>query len=145
MREIAADFGATLVRLDGGGPAAARNAGIAVASGDYVLLLDDDCIALHGWAEALVAAAASGELHVAAGTVSVPPGSGAWLRASELLAAQAEFAVGFLRTINLCARRGLLLELPFDARFRAAAGEDRDWCVRASRVGVTFDRVATAV
>lgn len=141
---IVAEFGAKLVRLDGRGPAAARNAGVAVASGEYILLLDDDCVALPGWSEALVSAAAATERSVVAGTVTVPPGSGAWLRASECLAEHAESAAGFFRSLNLCSARELLLELRFDERFRAAAGEDRDWCFRAARAGATFDRVPQA-
>ena len=55
---IAEGFGARLVRLEGVGPAAARNAGVAAASADRILLLDDDCVPQPGWAKTLVAAAA---------------------------------------------------------------------------------------
>lgn len=142
VEDVVGELGARLVRTAGRGPAAARNAGIAVARGDHVLLIDDDCVALPGWAETLVAAVGGSDRLVVAGTVSVIPAASTWTRASELLAADAEHAIGFFRTNNLCARRELLLEIPFDERFRAAAGEDRDWCARAARAGVSFERVA---
>lgn len=138
---VAREFDARLVRLEGEGPAAARNAGVAEADAEVVLLLDDDCIARAGWAGALVAAALSAPLVVAAGEVLVPSGANVWLRASERIAVEAEVASRFVRTINLACRREILLDLPFDERFRSAAGEDRDWCVRAERAGVSFVRV----
>ncbi len=134
-------YDARLVRLEGVGPAAARNAGVVEASAEVVLLLDDDCRARPGWAQALVAAARSRQLVVAAGQVFSPSGACVWLRASERIALDAEVASRFLRTINLGCRREILLELPFDETFRTAAGEDRDWCVRAGRAGASFLRV----
>ncbi len=141
---LAEEFGACLVRLGGAGPAAARNAGVAATSRERILLLDDDCVAQPGWAAALVAATAA-PLRVVAGTVVPPPTATAWLRASELIALRAEKGSGFVRTLNLACHRSLLLRVPFDADFPAAAGEDRDWCVRARRAGATFVREPAAV
>lgn len=42
------------VRLEGKGPATARNAGIRAASGEVVCMIDDDAIPLPGWFLALV-------------------------------------------------------------------------------------------
>lgn len=44
-----------IVRTEGGGPAAARNAGIAAARGDVVLFTDDDTEPAPGWIEAAAA------------------------------------------------------------------------------------------
>jgi GT2 family glycosyltransferase len=63
-----------------------------------------------------------------------------WLRANEWLAGAAEAGSVLLRTNNLGCRRSLVLEIPFDERFRMAAGEDRDWCVRVARAGATLVR-----
>ncbi len=141
---VAANFHAQVVRLEGVGPAAARNAGVVAARGEIVLLLDDDCVVGSAWAEKLVETVAAGDRLVAAGTVRTPDDANIWLRASERIALEAEVASSFFRTMNLACRRQLLLELRFDETFRAAGGEDRDWCVRAARSGVAFRRVTEA-
>ncbi len=56
IRRIAASHGVRLLRLEGGGPAAARNAGIRAARGSVVLLTDDDCIPSPDWAAELARA-----------------------------------------------------------------------------------------
>jgi hypothetical protein len=66
VARAAAEAGARLVRLDGRGAAAARNAGVAAARGEVVCFTDDDCEPEPEWAERLaarigdVAAAAAG-------------------------------------------------------------------------------------
>jgi len=142
---VADEFGARLVRLEGVGPAAARNAGVAAAGGERILLLDDDCVPQAGWAQSLVTAAAGGPRLVVAGTVVPPPAATPWLRASERIAIEAEAASGFFRTLNLACDRELLMEIPFDSTFPEAAGEDRDWCVRVARAGATFVREPAAI
>lgn len=139
----AAEFGADVVRLEGSGAAAARNAGVAAARGDRILLLDDDCVPQPGWAAALAAARAP--RLVVAGAVLPPPGATAWLRASERIALQAEASAGFFRTLNLSGDREFLLQVPFDDTFLVAAGEDRDWCARAARAGAAFAREPAAI
>ncbi len=45
MAEIAAEYGATYLRLEGnGGPAVARNAGVAISHGELLLFVDADCV-----------------------------------------------------------------------------------------------------
>ncbi len=141
---VADAFTARLVRLEGVGPAAARNAGAVEARAGIVLLLDDDCVARAGWAERLTSEVTSDSTRVAAGAVFLPQGANIWLRASERLAIRAELSSRLFRTINLACRTEVLLELPFDESFPSAAGEDRDWCVRAERAGLSFARVPEA-
>ena len=116
---------------------------VRVATCEVVLLLDDDCLPRPGWARALVAAAAQDR--IVGGAVVPPRDASPWLRASERIAAEAEAGGGFFRTLNLACHRELLLRIPFDPAFPAAAGEDRDWCARASRAGVRLVREPSAV
>jgi mycofactocin glycosyltransferase len=54
VAEAAARHGATVLRRQfGGGPAAARNAGLAAISTDLVAFLDSDCVPPPGWIESL--------------------------------------------------------------------------------------------
>jgi GT2 family glycosyltransferase len=137
--------GARLVRLDGRGPAAARNAGARAATADVVLFVDDDCVPATMWAATLAAAVLRAPGVVVGGAVEVSTDAGVWPRASEALARTTERGSGLLRTSNLGCRRSLLLDLPFDETFPAAAGEDRDWCIRAVRAGATLVREPAAI
>ncbi len=137
---IAKEFAARVVRLEGAGPAAARNAGARVVATERVLLLDDDCIPRAGWAAALVGDGTQLPRTVIAGGVVPPPNAPVWLRASERLAVSAEEESGFFRTLNLSCGADVLRELSFDETFPGAAGEDRDWCFRAAAAGAVFVR-----
>lgn len=53
IARVAADHGATLVRRDNGGPAAARNLGIAHVTTELVAFLDSDCEASGEWIDGL--------------------------------------------------------------------------------------------
>jgi glycosyltransferase involved in cell wall biosynthesis len=57
--EIAAWFGARVVRQANAGAAAARNAGLAAARADWIAFTDADCVASRGWLKALLRAAGS--------------------------------------------------------------------------------------
>ena len=72
-----------IVEGAGRGPAAARNLGVAVATGAVVCFIDDDCVATPGWAQRLAAACASGG--AAAGLTVADPAAGLAARASQLL------------------------------------------------------------
>lgn len=137
VEELVAETpGATLVRLPGNGPSAARNAGVAASSGAIVCFTDDDCAPEPGWAAALVAAIEAGA-DVAGGRTLPGRGRDPLLQASETIVAHVRDASGgsFLPTNNLAARRSVLLEHPFDERYPIAAGEDRDWCARVVDAG----------
>ncbi|HEU5143456.1 MAG TPA: glycosyltransferase [Solirubrobacterales bacterium] len=132
--------GVELVRLGGRGPAGARNAGVAAASGEVVCFTDDDCEPEDGWAEALAAPILAGEAASTAGRTVVGDDASAADRAWQAIANQLQLAgaepgspsPGFAATCNLACSRTLLSELPFDESFLSAAGEDRDWGARAA-------------
>lgn len=141
---IVREAGARLVRLEGAGPAAARNAGARAAEGDAVCFTDDDCEPGAGWAAALAAPVLAGETACAAGRTVVAEDASAADRAWQAIADHLQRwgdrpgtpSPGFAATCNLACSRELLLSLPFDESFPAAAGEDRDWSARAASRGI---------
>lgn len=78
---IARDAGARVLSLGpdrsargrGGNPAAARNRGAALATGDPIIFLDADCTPADGWLEAILAAHAAGAVCVG-GSLALPAG-----------------------------------------------------------------------
>ena len=143
--------GARCVRLEGAGPAAARNAGAAAARGDVICLTDDDCAAAPAWSSALGAAATRSG--VAAGRTVTAPGASAAARATQAIIDHlGEWAgrpgspsPGFAATCNLGVRSDLLRAHPFDERFPAAAGEDREWSARVAAAEFWPERAPGAV
>lgn len=98
----AATVPVTLVRLPvARGPAAARNAALAVATGELVAFTDADCAPVPGWLAALLA-----PLHatsaVVQGPIRVPPGAGVGPFDRTV---QRPVPSGLHETANLAARR----------------------------------------
>ncbi len=133
---------ARLVRLDGRGPAAARNAGVRAARGRVVLMTDDDCVPAPGWAAAL-AAAVEQRSALAAGVTEFDA-TRRLVAASETIVQHAERRGGFVATRNLAIPRELALAVPFDERFREAGGEDREWGRRLAERGTPVVHVDAA-
>jgi glycosyltransferase involved in cell wall biosynthesis len=130
-----------LIRLNHAGPAAARNAGARTARAKIICFTDDDCEPAVGWGEAFVHAIEAGADAAAGRTLSGDPGS-AIAAAAEIVVEAPALASGsspgmlsFAPTNNLACRADVLAALPFDERYRSAAGEDRDWCARLMAAG----------
>lgn len=132
---------ARVVRQTPSGPAAARNSGAAKAWGDVLCFIDDDCEPEPAWAERLFGALQSGADAAAGKTLSQDPGS-PLAAASELIdeapaseAVSAGSGLSFAPSNNLACRADVFAAVPFDESYRAAAGEDRDWCDRLTSGG----------
>lgn len=128
---------ARLVRIEGEGPAAARNAGARAARGDVICFTDDDCEPVPDWARLLAAAAGGG---AAAGRTVFPTAAPAPVRASQAITNRLLTAsldpitglAGFAPSCNLAIARGAFDRVPFDERYPQPGGEDRDWSARAT-------------
>jgi glycosyltransferase involved in cell wall biosynthesis len=140
-REVASIIGShartRLIRRDGSGPAAARNAGARAARGSFLCFTDDDCAPWPDWAARLKEALERGADAAAGVTLS---GGGALADASEIVAhAPADLPSGgdlrFAPSNNLACARAVFEAIQFDESFPGAAGEDRDWCARLTLAG----------
>jgi GT2 family glycosyltransferase len=145
MAAVASAFpGVRFIRTPRLGPAAARNAGVRVAAGSIICMTDDDCEPAPDWAESLAAAIRRGA-DASAGRTDTSPSAGGAAVASQLVAdflmessRVKEQLLFFAPSNNLACRREVLVELPFDPSYPAAAAEDRDWCARIADAGYTL-------
>jgi GT2 family glycosyltransferase len=107
-----------------------------------VCFTDDDCEPAPRWAELLAARARDGA-GVAAGRTITASDATPYDVAAQTIVERLQLdsldpatgALGFAPTCNLACSPELLRELPFDASFPDASGEDRDWCARAGAAG----------
>ena len=120
-----------LLRLEGGGPAAARNAGIVEARSPIVLFTDDDTIPRSGWIEAAIEYLSC---HPESVGVDGPVHSPSWDRLCE---ASLVSDSGHFWTCNVAYRRDCLKRAGMfrPEVFRFAHCEDRDLACRALAIG----------
>jgi O-antigen biosynthesis protein len=142
--EIAASYGYRVVHTENRGLSAARNLGMALATGDIIAYLDDDARPDPHWLQYLAVSFLSSD-HVAIGGPNIaPPGDGTLADCVAnapggpvhvlLTDATAEHIPG----CNFAVRRDNLLAIGgFDARFRVA-GDDVDACWRLQHQGWTI-------
>jgi glycosyltransferase involved in cell wall biosynthesis len=146
---VASHSRARLLRLQGRGPAAARNAGVASVTAPFVCFTDDDCTPCPDWAAKLAAALAGGAPAAGGRTTPVRPDSPFASASGILSVALREPEHGphpytmFASTSNLGVRASILHEVPFDEGYLFAS-EDRDWCARLTARGYELEIVPNA-
>ena len=116
------------------GPAGNRNAGVARARGEWIVFLDDDCIAQEGFIKAYSNAIASNsDVDVLEGRIFPERPRKTWAEGCP-----ANEQGGLYWTSNLCVRRTFFIELEgLDERFEVAY-EDVDFAYRAKLAGTKF-------
>jgi len=109
------------------GPAANRNHGAKMASGEWLAFIDDDCIPQHRWLEAIIAETSIAD--VIEGKTVCP------LKRDTPLEEHVEnLTGGNLWSCNMAIRRQLFEELGgFDEDFLIAGGEDMEFARRVQR------------
>lgn len=127
----------------GAGPA--RNLGAAIAQGDLLIFVDCDCRAGPGWIERLVAGLADHD--IVGGIVTIAATSNP--NAAEIVDVVTGFNSpklfvrdGLLLTGNLAARKAVFDQV---GPFRKDMSEDREWCLRAARMGFRLHLSETAI
>jgi GT2 family glycosyltransferase len=124
------------------GPAGNRNAGVARAQGEWIVFIDDDCIAQAGYLSAYEKAIESDpNLGALEGRIYPDRPRKTWAEGCP-----ANETGGMFWTSNLCVKRSIFLELGgLDERFEVAY-EDIDFAHRLKKAAVatTFVREAAA-
>ena len=142
---LALPFAVTLVSTPNGGPARARNLGIAVADslsqeqgpaqGRWIAFLDDDVVPTAGWIAAIRAAAGDASAEVLVGkTTTTSMGTPSVFSHQLTVLAKPS---GPFPTCNLAVRRDVFdRHGGFDRRFPYPAYEDTDWSLHVRHAGV---------
>jgi glycosyltransferase involved in cell wall biosynthesis len=141
-RDIISAFGGkfpiTLLTPKHGGPAAARNAGAAKATGKFLAFTDDDCAASPGWLQALARrVVASPDCMIGGHAINAlvhNPCAVASQMLIDYLYGYFNASLGegsFFASNNICVPADHFRAIGgFDVSFSNAAAEDRDFCDR---------------
>jgi GT2 family glycosyltransferase len=130
-----------ILRQESDGPASARNAGAAIATGRYLAFIDDDCMVDPGWLRALEDRLADDrDLCLGGATVNGLPdnlfSSASQLLIDYLYQYYDEPRGRFFCSNNLCVPAEKFWKVGgFDTGFLFPAGEDRDFCSRWQEAG----------
>lgn len=132
--------GATVIKQENAGPAAARNRGWGIATGQVICFTDSDCVPLSGWMENLLDGFGDRQVGAVAGSYEIA-NTGSWLarwvhqeimerhkRMSSVVRAFGSYNVAIPRYV-LEATGG------FDTSYLRASGEDNDLSYRIINKG----------
>ena len=132
-------FPIVYVTTPGVGPASARNLGLELASGDYLVFTDDDCIVTEGWLDELKGKLDTG--YDAVGGRSVATGDSIVERYYDLMklfdpGRKLDGSIQYVLSNNLIIRRHVMTRVGgFDTRFARPGGEDSELCFRIRQGG----------
>ena len=144
---LAADFAGRLhlrvIRQANAGPGAARNRGVAEASGALIAFTDDDCQPAPAWLETLLAGERSRPGALVGGSTRNGLSDRLFSEASQWIVEMVyehfnrdpDNAYFFASNNILCSRERYIKIGGFDERFRRAGAEDRDFCDRWRAAG----------
>lgn len=132
-----------LIRQSNGGPASARNRGVAEASGDFIAFIDDDCEADEDWLSSFVnRLLAEPGLLLGGQTINQLKDNTYSQVCQTLLDYLYEYyektdsEMRFFTTNNMALSRQAFLDAgAFDEGFAVAGGEDREFCDRWQHSG----------
>jgi GT2 family glycosyltransferase len=143
------------IRLERGGPGAARNAAAKVAAAPLLVLLDDDCVPVPGWLEAYLDAFAEAPDCALAGPIAngLPDDDFAeayhlifgYLYSRHVAHSSGESSAPFVISANFAASADAFRSVGgFEESFQVAA-EDRMFSENWARHGKAFRAVPTAI
>jgi glycosyltransferase involved in cell wall biosynthesis len=137
---IAESAGATVIRQQNAGPAAARNRGWQSATGTFICFTDSDCIPIAGWLENLLDGFTDSQVGAVAGSYEVANPS-SWLArwVHQEIMERHKRMPPFIRAFgsyNVAIPRHVLQATGgFDPVYRRASGEDNDLSYRIIKKG----------
>jgi len=129
--KFAESAGATVIRQENAGPAAARNQGWKSATGQVICFTDADCVPAAGWLENLLAGFTDGQVGAVAGSYEIA-NSSSWLAhwVHQEIIERHKRMPPFVRAFgsyNVAIPRYVLQATGgFDPEYRRASGEDND-------------------
>ena len=137
-----------IINQTNAGPATARNNGAKIASGDYLIFIDDDCCLAQHWLTAIAP-------HCTSNTIltgfTINKIDSVFSEASQLLVSYLHEAWKgtpwhFFASNNLVIRNQTFTKLKgFNTQFPLAAGEDREICFRAKVATINLLQIPTAI
>ncbi len=147
--DIAQRFGVRYARQENRGPAAARNAGARIASGDVLVFTDSDCVPEPDWLETLLAGFTDTSVAGVGGSYGIRNESSLLARIvhEEIVLRHHRFrdVVDYLGSFNVAYRRNAFEAAGgFDESFAQASGEDNDLAYRLHDNGGVLRFVAGA-
>jgi glycosyltransferase involved in cell wall biosynthesis len=137
---IAKSAGATVIRQENAGPAAARNRGWESATGQVICFTDSDCIPTAGWLENLLDGFTGRQVGAVAGSYDIA-NTGSWLAhwVHQEIIERHKRMPPFVRAFgsyNVAIPHYVLQATGgFDPEYRQASGEDNDLSYRITSMG----------